>query len=68
MTEHQPTTERRTKRRYAHELYPHPEEGQTRPLACNRTSDPPDTTGRTLGRMGPDRPPHPEGHSRRSTR
>lgn len=25
--------ERRTKRRYAHELYPHAEEGQTRPLA-----------------------------------
>lgn len=26
------TQERRTKRRYAHELYPHPAEGQTRPL------------------------------------
>ena len=25
-------TERRTKRRYAHELYPHAEEGETRPL------------------------------------
>ncbi|MFD2792569.1 hypothetical protein ACFS27_03310 [Promicromonospora vindobonensis] len=27
------TPARRTKRRYAHELYPHPEEGQTRPLS-----------------------------------
>lgn len=27
------TPERRTKRRYAHELYPHSEEGQTRPLS-----------------------------------
>lgn len=26
------TTNRRTIRRYAHELYPHPEEGETRPL------------------------------------
>lgn len=28
-----PTTTRRTKRRYAHELYPHPDEGEVRPLA-----------------------------------
>lgn len=28
-----PTTERRTKRRYAHELYPHPAEWETPPLS-----------------------------------
>jgi hypothetical protein len=28
-------TPRRTKRRYAHELYPHAEEGETRPLAVD---------------------------------
>ncbi|WP_230670975.1 hypothetical protein [Rathayibacter sp. Leaf248] len=34
MTENEQTKpERRTKRRYAHELYPHAEEGQIRPLA-----------------------------------
>ncbi len=29
------TATRRTKRRYAHELYPHPEEGEVRPLAVD---------------------------------
>lgn len=32
MTEQTPAPERRTKRRYAHELYPHAEEWETRPL------------------------------------
>lgn len=33
MTETEQTATRRTKRRYAHELYPHAEEGETRSLA-----------------------------------
>jgi hypothetical protein len=35
MTDTESTTGRRTKRRYAHELYPHPKDGAPRPLAVD---------------------------------